>query len=626
MDIQWSRFIPEQSPFWEQNFKYAIQKIPSLEADLDQYRKQLKSLEFFRLGQGEYLCREFQSQFQFYPAANFRPHLQQSLQRILNYYSQGLELAVIAGSALGYLAHHVQDHIQGDLKKGILLLENRPELLLAQLALFDCSRLLTSQQIYWIYTEDITTPFQQLLQQEALYLLNSRKVFMVSERLMTPQEQQNYQNVAHVFQTVQNQLLPQEQKGQDFFREQMKQPPDLHSGTIWSVVTPDAYVHTPMMKALTTGFEQAGWRQRVLEVRDGFSTRFKISRHLVDSAPDLMLVCNTPSSSLISAAIRRPRICWMLDHPQHFSMNLFHQKTTPQDFIFYIDRSYAPYFEGLNAAVHQYLPACPSLLQTGQGREEFRAPIMFVGSYLHTDSLLQGMSDRQKEEALNIADLMLRQPLLHAVDFLKRETIPDTTVQTFARRAQQYTRTLMRTFSDDDARINYFFYTLANGVKRERFIKALLPYGLVIYGPDSWLRLLGGKHARQFRGWLPYHDLADAYASADVCLNIHSIQCPTCLNPRDFDVLMAKGCLLSDYVEDMDSGLLQDGEDLIVYADVDQLITRAHELLENPELRQVLREQGHRTCMAAHTPRHRAEAMLQVIHRRFQFLSDGVRE
>ena len=44
----------------------------------------------------------------------------------------------------------------------------------------------------------------------------------------------------------------------------------------------------------------------------------------------------------------------------------------------------------------------------------------------------------------------------------------------------------------------------------------------------------------------PYHDLADAYASADVCLNIHSIQCPTCLNPRDFDVLMATGCLLSD--------------------------------------------------------------------------------
>src|SRR5690606_18421939 len=140
------------------------------------------------------------------------------------------------------------------------------------------------------------------------------------------------------------------------------------------------------------------------------------------------------------------RICWMLDHPQHFSMNLFHQKTTPQDFIFYIDRSYAPYFEGLNAAVHQYLPACPSLLQTGQGREEFRAPMMFVGSYLHTDSLLQGMSDRQKEEALNIADLMHQQPLLHAVDFLKRETIPETTVQTFARRAQQYTRTLIRTF------------------------------------------------------------------------------------------------------------------------------------------------------------------------------------
>ena len=259
---------------------------------------------------------------------------------------------------------------------------------------------------------------------------------MVSERLMTPQEQQNTECCT----CVSNRAEPTAASGTEgsgFFREQMKQPPDLHSGTIWSVVTPDAYVHTPMMKALTTGFEQAGWRQRVLEVRDGFSTRFKISRHLVDSAPDLMLVCNTPSSSLISAAIRRPRICWMLDHPQHFSMNLFHQKTTPQDFIFYIDRSYAPYFESLNAAVHQYLPACPSLLQTGQGREEFRAPIMFVGSLPHTDSLLQGMSDRQKEEA------EYRRPHAPAsatscCGFLKRETIPDATVQTFAAKPTVY--------------------------------------------------------------------------------------------------------------------------------------------------------------------------------------------
>ena len=112
---------------------------------------------------------------------------------------------------------------------------------------------------------------------------------------------------------------------------------------------------------------------------------------------------------------------------------------------------------------------------------------------------------------------------------------------------------------------------------------------------------------------LAHEQLADAYASARLCLNIHSLQCPTCLNSRDFDVLTAKGCLVSDEVEDLHAGLLEPGLDCATFQSAEELQETVRDLLSNAEKREAMREQGHQTCREKHTPAHRAGIILDLV-------------
>ena len=117
-------------------------------------------------------------------------------------------------------------------------------------------------------------------------------------------------------------------------------------------------------------------------------------------------------------------------------------------------------------------------------------------------------------------------------------------------------------------------------------VRALLPYGTHIYGNDTWKSVLDQKSGDLFRGQAHRADLPDIYASADINLNCHSPQLPYGLNVRDFNVLRAGGCLVSDYVPAMDGGIFVPDKDLAIYRDINGMLEVIEDLLLTPPSRE----------------------------------------
>ena len=627
MDLEcWFRVDPENFPCLEKNLALFQQRYPESAETVRSGFQRLKEYEFLLLENQQWACRvqvgdEF---FCLYDPQNFQRRLQRSLENGLYQIRKGTDLLVIAGAGLNYLASHLEPDIRGDFAKGLLLVETRPELLLAQFCLWDCRILLESTQLLWVIGEPMIPILENLFLRERLYQLREPSLGMVPERNLTVDEKEQYRQIAPWFHSFQKQRFPELRSRIEAFHQRVKESPNLETGCIWAVSPPDAYAHTPLIRSLMGGFSEQGWKARLFEIQDGFSTRFRVAEDIIDSTPDVVLTCNTASKTFLAPGIARPCICWFLDHPYHYNPRSLETLFAPRDFVFYIDRTYAPCFANASVGAHRFLPAVSSFTREGRFREEFAVPILFVGSYDDVSAWVEPLSPKGKEAVFQLVDFLIRFPIRTAREVAVELRIAEEILEEIRKVAQAFTENLRRDFTDGERRMEYFLYALANSYKREQYVRALLDRGVVVYGPETWLSALGSQYASQYRGWLPMEHLADVYASAKVCLNIHSLQCPTCFNPRDFDVLAAGGCLLSDYIEDMDRGILDAGRDFVSFRSPEELRSVVDRLLGDKKLRESLRQQGRVTFLQRHTPAHRAAEMIRVIRQSYGVAADGL--
>jgi hypothetical protein len=604
----WFQLEIEKSIYWQKNHACFRLRYPDQAAIVSNGETKLAEYQFLQTGPQQYACRvkTDEKEWDIYPPASFPRMLQQSFDNAVRFLHRGASFLILAGSGLGYLAFHLEEKIRGDMTKGLLLLENRPELILAQLCLFDCEQLLTSQQLFWAISKNPQSVLETVFQQEGLFRLEDNRLVTIPERSLTAEERRFYLQLPPWFSSAKKSYSQQYQERKNAFNQSMAAAPNLQNGCIWSIATPEAYAHTPLLRSLMSGFEQIGWTKRLLELKDGFSVRFRMEDDLLDARPDAILVCNSASEFYVSRGVKRPRICWFLDDPRHYNLESFGERFCEQDHIFYIDRTYAAILAQTAAGSHHFLPATASLAKTGVYRKELAAPILFVGAYDCVDAYLQEFSLPEKEEIMALLESLIRQAGKSARQIAEELPVREETLFVISKKSKDYTQTMRRSFSSDVQRMEYFLYNLANSYKREQYVRALLDKGIVVYGPDRWRPVFGEKYGNQFKGWMPPEHLADAYASADICLNIHSLQCPTCFNPRDFDVLSAQGCLLSDHVADMETGILKPGQDLISFRDKEQLIREVETLLHDHKRREEFKRAGFETYKNRHTPAHRA--------------------
>jgi len=618
LNERWFRLNPEQSQFYPFNRDRFRERHPEAAVAVEAKGAGLADYEFLQVGPDRYACRLRENQRPLYDAANFKQRLETAFSNAMTLYQRGAELLAIAGAGLGYAASHLEEAIRPNHALGMILVENRPELILAQWCLFDCLPLIESTQVYWAVGEPFRPALERVVMDECLYRVREGGLVSFPERILTSDERREFRSIESWFAERQKQAVPLVQQKQTAFFARMAEAANLDSGAVWGVAEPDAYAHTPLIRSLMGGFETLGWKQRLLEIKDGFSTSFRVAESLIDASPDLILVCNDASGSFLSKEIRRPRVCWFLDRPDYYGSHALERDLSPRDFAFYLDRHYASAFEEANAGCCRFMPATSSFTGSGVRRDDLSVPILFVGSYQDVSLQLSEFTSKQKDEILELCDVRIQSPTISCQKAIEAAGLSEETLEAVKRQAQIYTAHIQNRFPSDMKQIDYYLYSLSNSVKRERTVKALLEFGIVVYGPDSWRSVLGTQYASQFKGWLKGEALADVYASADICLNVHSLQCPTCLNPRDFDVLTAGGCLVSDWVEDMDRDLIQPGLDCLTYRNEDELRDVVQELLDDPDRRESMREHGHATFFEHHTPAHRAQEILSIVKERYR--------
>ena len=181
--------------------------------------------------------------------------------------------------------------------------------------------------------------------------------------------------------------------------------------------------------------------------------------------------------------------------------------------------------------------------------------------------------------------------------------------------AEQYASKVRKPFLRGPRAVRYLLSVEANTRKRVESVRALLPHGIAVYGPPDWVNLLPKEAQQNYHAPLSFDQLPDLFVSSSINLNLHSLQCPTSLNPRDFDVLAGGGFLLSDYVPEAESGLLVDGQDAVFFRGLHDLSEKVGYYLENEDERLSIVRQGHETVRSKHLLSQRAADILSLFFR-----------
>lgn len=615
----WFRLNPGDSPYFEANRRAFLQRYPESAPVLDGAAANLDRIAAKRLPGGLATLRADTPEggIDFHPEERLAETLSRDYARTLELVRRGARLIVAAGHGLGYLTAALEREYRRGNGPALVAAEPRPELLLAQWILFDARPSIESPNVFWSVGGGPPESLEPLFAAEAFFSLDPAQIAIAPGRTATPSERTRFKSILPWFEQRRRAWMNETAKLREEYGRRIQQPANLDNGRVWAAGTPDAYAHTPLIRSLLSGFGALGFETCFLELREHCASRFKIGRHLMQTAPDIYLLVHTASDRFIPREARRPRVVWYLDHPRHFHWEEQRDSFHEQDFVFYSDRAYAPWFEKTNAGGCAHLPVCPSLGEPGERRADLACPVLFAGNHHPVEGLLGTLSGPDREAARETAMALIANPAQTAPEAAANLGLPPGALERIGNEADRFAQTLVREIKSPAGRLEYYFYALANNIKRETRVRALADLGIAVYGPESWLDILGPGRRAQYRGWLPHGQLADAYASADVCLNLHSIQCPTCLNSRDFDILTAGGCLLGDEVEDMDLGLLEKGVHMETFTGEEDLRERAKSLLADPGRREALRERGRAVCAARHTPANRAETIMRLIRERF---------
>ncbi|MFH1743724.1 MAG: glycosyltransferase [bacterium] len=502
----------------------------------------------------------------------------------------------------------------------IIVVEPDMYLFLCQLAIHDFRDLLSFTNTSCIVGEGYVTEFSQLFDHEALCLIDREEWTIVSGS-------HNEQGEGSVRDAV-NQL--HEESAQDCeailakieaVRSQTAPIIRWDAGTrLWMCGISrgnDLFsIHLEILRSLADAYEKEG-----LEVTFAHehpyreAVRLRLQHCFAECSPEAVLFLNAYPGPFLDWIFRSPdahdcfrfpRLVWLTDDIRYSPG--YETGFSEYDILFCVDKTYVEQAKAMGAKHAFYLPAATSINRQGKQEQEHAHPIVFVGSVTDLRAELSNLRPGAKEWLQKaVADTIQYRPIdtrdsLDAKDRANLLAVVDSICIHMNKR-----------YLEGDKALSYALYVLANTYKRITLIKQLIPMGLVAYGNADWENLLDEHERQAYLGPIAYEDLPDLYASAKISLNIHSLQCPTCLNPRDFDVLMSGGFLLSDWVLDVDQGLLLDNKEAIFYRSTPHLKDLVAYYLINEKARLEIAAAGNRRVARDHRYINRAGDSLGLL-------------
>jgi hypothetical protein len=548
--------------------------------------------------------------------------LDQQRQSIQEAFQNKHRLIILSGIGAGHSLISLSERLQLYAHSAALVCEPRVENWAAFLALFPAQEILQSPRLYLFGGSEAAEQLTHFTRREYLYLLGVQQTaYLLGTFPAEEKETTAYITQAKAIASALQQSCMQFNETATQFQAAIQQPLTDTPKSVWCCMHRDAYVHYPIAEALLKGFAGHGL-QTILEAYDNeFPTPFRIAGRFHELKPELIVSLNTHTNALLEDIglhpdlvrnMRRTKLSWLVDNIRFFADEPEMIEPDPQEFTFYIERTFQPWAEKISSRAI-FMPIAATFTQPGQPRQDFICPISYVGSLPAVSSYLNRLSPAVVE-------------LLQKTEQEKRKEYEKSFIQCFTDlnptepqvaevvgQAREFCVTTSKNFTSGRAMLEYFLYNTSTFFKRREIVSALLPLGLFVYGPEAWKDVLPMKYRMNYRGFVSWNDLADVYASSRINLNIHSHQCPTCLNVRDFDVPMAGGLVLGDWVEDMERGFLKPGEEIHAFNSLADAVEKASWLLDNPDDALAAAQKGQQRVMKEHTCTHRVRRIMEII-------------
>ena len=339
-------------------------------------------------------------------------------------------------------------------------------------------------------------------------------------------------------------------------------------------------------------------------VRDGREAMQALVRGLLGAKPDMILSINhigfdtDGEMGALLDATDVPLAVWYVDSPFliHDGFFLAAPKMTS---LFVWERSYAPVLRRCGAESVVYLPLACDMDRFASPTEQARTA---SGEPAPTAMGFVGSSWRYNAHKW------------HAT--LSPQAIAETAPMTQALEASPgaFLDLLDTPSPTPDRRMSQLAYAtfMATGALRNRLLKRFAAGELTVVGDDGWREVLPRAHNRPQVIYGPA--LGALYRQFAVNLNITSMQMPTAVNQRVFDVPAAGGFLLTDQQDDLEE--LFAPEALALFKTDDDMLDLARFYAARPRAREAITARAHACVQARHTYEHRLVTLLDYMRER----------
>ena len=375
----------------------------------------------------------------------------------------------------------------------------------------------------------------------------------------------------------------------------------MSNHSIWSFSDVSDRGFGTFKRRLFAALEKHGWTTH-LAVDElgspGFQDRLRDD--LANHPTDFLLLINQPASQFyryLNTApsrdlVRRRKIVWFLDDPTFYLDRPFE----PSEIVCLFDDTYADSLRPFKPRIVLHFPLACDIPAPGEFERRFSCEAAFVGG-------LQDQTARREQlpqEMRAYIDRLVEAKL--STRWKRMEDLVEEIPYAPGKRIQL------------DPQVRHFLYWETNNRYRIELLEQLSDLDLRIYGNEDWGPLLENSSVRdKFLGPIdPNTELPSLFASTQVNLNIHSVQCSGSLNQRDFNAPLTGGFLLSDWVPgaarffepDVEAAFFTDGNDLRAKVDF---------FLQNAEKRESIVQAGRTRVLQHHTYDHRVAQLLDAL-------------
>jgi len=621
--LEWQTISSLPADGWRAFLEGLRQRNPDMAQNLQKHEPLLDTLDAARDENGNWIARARlpDGERLLVPSDRLKERCKAQSSALRAAVQKGAKLVVISGLGIGHLCHDVEQFLGGT--TGFLIVEDDPVRVLVASTLYDLSSLVQSRNVLWAVGEDVQERMLRLCRENCVFLLPFDRIeYVLGAMPLEAGEAQHYSAlVAYLPKLLEPELSAFDRSVEGFISTSSK-PPES-PGLVWGYHHPRAFIHLPLLQSLLRGFEAHGWRTQCDLAGDDFASSLRLASSVVHAVPDLYLFLNGPSRAYLmdvglsgsaEREIARPRISWIVDDLSLSGAPELQQGYTIRDHVFCIDRTYLDSFAGCGARTVSHLPGAPSVAGRGTCQPKWAAPVSFVGNVHDMTPYLERFSGTAKEWVRTIARHKQQSRMTPFPQLIAAESPSESVRGEVQDAAEEFHSTTAKAIGDRDQVLAYFLYVVSNYFYRRNVVLGLLPLGLRVFGPESWLTILPPDYRDRYGGFVSPEDAADAYVSADLSLSLHSFQCPTCLNPRDYDIIMAGGCLLADWVEDFDRGFFVPNSEVALFRSEEEAVETARDLLDDPDRREAMKSAARERLLREHTMQHRVERILEALN------------